>query len=239
MIKKIAGTFEREEQAVQAIHELKNAGYTGDEISVIAKDTKESEELRSETGTKAPEGMAGGAIAGGALGGAAGVIASLGALAIPGIGPLLAAGPIAAGLAGATLGAGVGGLAGGLIGLGIPEKEAKYYNDRVHAGEVLVLVDEQEAMRSKIYEIYLRNGATNTEYFDPDDATGTPDMMPADQSAAPAAARSAELPDTPENSGDPVRNREEAIDPSSTTDPTRQSSNLIIGRDDRPYKGND
>ncbi|NGZ74761.1 general stress protein [Saccharibacillus alkalitolerans] len=235
MIKKISATFEHEEQAVQAIRDLQQSGYSRDDISVVAKDTKESEEIRNETGTKAPEGMTTGALTGGALGGAAGVIASLGALAIPGIGPLLAAGPIAAGLAGATLGAGIGGLAGGLIGLGIPEKEAKYYDERVHQGDVLVMVDADEAMRSQIYEIFERSGANNTSYFDPDGTERTSNMAPVDERVPPAGVNEAGLRDAPEHSGHRVRDREDDIDLRDTTDPTRQSSNLIIGRDDRPY----
>lgn len=186
MMKKISATFTREEQAVQAIHDLQEAGYNREDISVVAKDTKESEEIRNETGTKAPEGMATGALTGGALGGAAGVIASLGALAIPGIGPLLAAGPIAAGLAGATLGAGIGGLAGGFIGLGIPEKEAKYYDERVHDGDVLVMVDADEAKRREIYAIFTRNEANNTHYFEPDGTPNDAGMIPVDERVPPA-----------------------------------------------------
>lgn len=181
--------------------------------------------------------MTAGALTGGALGGTLGVIASLGALAIPGIGPLLAAGPIAAGLAGATVGAGVGGLAGGFIGLGIPEKEAKYYDERVHEGDVLVLVDADEAMRSQIYEIFRRNGANNTSYFDEDGTSRTPGMAPVDERVPPAGVNEAESLDKPEHGEHKVRYREDEIDPNATTDPTRQASNLIIGRSDRPYSG--
>ncbi|GGO01478.1 general stress protein [Saccharibacillus kuerlensis] len=236
MNKKISATFERQEMAVKAIRDLQDAGYNRDDISVVAKETQESEEIRNETGTKAPEGMTTGALTGGALGGAAGVIASLGALAIPGIGPLLAAGPIAAGLAGATVGAGVGGLTGGLIGLGIPEKEAKYYDERVQNGDVLVMVDADEAMRSQIYEIFERNGANNTSYFDPNGTSRTPGMAPVDESVPPAGVQQNELKDTPDHSvGHSVHDREDDIDMRDTTDPTRQSANLIIGRSDRPY----
>lgn len=235
MLKRISGTFEREEQAVQAINELKEAGYDQEHISVVTKDRKESEQIRSETGTKAPEGIKTGALTGGALGGAAGVIASLGALAIPGIGPLLAAGPIAAGLTGAAMGAGVGGLAGGFIGLGIPEKEANYYDERVHEGDVLVMVEEEEAMRSRIYEVFRRNGANNTSYFDPDGTSTTPNMAPVDERVPPAGVREAELTESAENSGHSVHSREEEIDLRDTTDPTRQSANLITGKDGGSY----
>ncbi|CAM3467304.1 MULTISPECIES: general stress protein [Saccharibacillus] len=235
MIKKISGTFEREEQAVQAIKELKEAGYDGEQISVVAKNAKDSEALRNETGTKAPEGMTAGALTGGTLGGAAGVLASLGALAIPGIGPLLAAGPIAAALAGAAVGAGVGGLAGGLIGLGIPEKEAEYYDERIHRGDVLVMVEEDESMRSRIYEVFRRSGANNTSYFDPDGTPSTSNMAPVDERVPPAGVRGAELPASAENAGDPARSRDAEVDLRDTTDPTRQSANLITGKDGGSY----
>ncbi|OWA37598.1 hypothetical protein B9G55_05975 [Saccharibacillus sp. O16] len=236
MMKKISATFEREEQAVQAIHDLQKAGYERDHISVVAKHTKEAEEIRNETGTKAQGGLTAGALTGGALGGTLGVIASLGALAIPGIGPLLAAGPIAAGLAGATVGAGVGGLAGGFIGLGIPEKEAKYYDERVHEGDVLVMVDAEEAMRSQLYEIFARHGANNTSYFDPDGTARTSGMAPVDERVPPAGVNEAETLEKSSESEHNVRYHEDDMDPRSTTDPTRQASNLIIGRDDQPYR---
>jgi len=236
MIKKISATFEREEQAIQAIHDLQAAGYNQDNISIVTKDRKESEALRTETGTKAPEGLTAGAITGGTLGGAAGVIASLGALAIPGVGPLLAAGPIAAGLAGATVGAGIGGLTGGFIGLGIPEKEAEYYDERVHEGDVLVMVDEDEAMRSQIYEIFERNGANNTSYFDPDGTSRTSGMAPVDERVPPAGVESNSL-DHSSDQKHSAYDQSDDIDFRDTTDPTRQASNLIIGQNDRPYKG--
>jgi len=238
MMKKISATFAREEQAVQAIHDLQEAGYDREDISVVAKDAKESEEIRNETGTKAPEGIATGAVTGGALGGAAGVIASLGALAIPGIGPLLAAGPIAAGLAGATVGAGIGGLTGGFIGLGIPEKEAEYYDERVHEGDVLVMVDADEAMRSQIYEIFGRNGANNTSYFDPDGTSRTPGMAPVDERVAPAGVDDAHLREEPrsDRAGRSSHDPKDDVDFRDSTDPNREASNLIIGQNDRPYK---
>ncbi|MEJ8305267.1 general stress protein [Saccharibacillus sacchari] len=241
MMKKISATFAQEEQAVQAIHDLQEAGYDREDISVVTKDKKEAEEIRNETGTKAPEGLAAGAVTGGALGGAAGVLASLGALAIPGIGPLLAAGPIAAGLAGATLGAGIGGLAGGFIGLGIPEQEAKYYDERIHEGDVLVMVDADEAMRSRIYEIFSRNGANNTLYFDPDGTSRTPGMAPVDERVPPAGVDDVALHE--ESDSDPSRRSDpSSLDPADdvdfrdATDPNREASNLIIGPNDRPYK---
>ncbi|WP_347342965.1 hypothetical protein [Paenibacillus woosongensis] len=113
--------------------------------------------MREETGTKAPEGVASGAAAGGLVGGLTGLLAGLGALAIPGIGPIVAAGPIAATLTGAAVGAGAGGLVGGLIGLGIPETEAKEYSSHVERGRILVIVDGNDAQRNDIYQIFRNN----------------------------------------------------------------------------------
>ncbi len=143
MDKRIVGVYNNGDEAVQAIEELKSQGYDRDSISVIAKDRDDVEDIHEETGTKTEEGMATGAATGGVLGGLAGFLAGVGALAIPGVGPILAAGPIAATLTGAAVGAGAGGLAGALIGMGIPEDEANRYESDVKAGKILVLVDEE------------------------------------------------------------------------------------------------
>ncbi|WP_203333238.1 general stress protein [Planococcus beigongshangi] len=139
---RIVGSYNSEEKAIKAIEDLKREGYRAEDISVLSKDEAETKHVTEETGTHAGEGAATGALAGGALGGLGGVLAGIGALAIPGIGPIVAAGPIVAGLTGAAAGAGVGGLAGALIGLGIPEDEAKDYENRFNEGEILVLVEE-------------------------------------------------------------------------------------------------
>lgn len=139
---RIVGSYNSEEKAIKAIEDLKREGYRAEDISVLSKDEAETKHVAEETGTHAGEGAATGALAGGALGGLGGVLAGIGALAIPGIGPIVAAGPIVAGLTGAAAGAGVGGLAGALIGLGIPEDEAKDYENRFNEGEILVLVEE-------------------------------------------------------------------------------------------------
>ncbi|WP_077587873.1 general stress protein [Planococcus lenghuensis] len=139
----VVGYYENEREAIRTIEDLKEQGYRADQISVISKDRAETEHITEETDTEAGEGAAAGALAGGAIGGIGGVLAGIGALAIPGIGPVLAAGPIAAGLAGAAAGAGVGGLAGALIGMGVPEDEAHEYEEHVNQGKILVLVEER------------------------------------------------------------------------------------------------
>ncbi|HWO97181.1 MAG TPA: general stress protein [Bacillus sp. (in: firmicutes)] len=139
--KHIVGVYDTEAEAIRAVEDLKEKGYRAEDISVIGKNRRDIEAIADETGTKAGEGAAAGAATGGAIGGLAGLLAGVGALAIPGIGPILAAGPIAATLTGAAVGAGTGGLAGALIGMGIPEDEADRYDSYVKEGKILVLVD--------------------------------------------------------------------------------------------------
>ena len=142
--KTIVGVYESEQEAITAIDNLINRGYKKEEISVIGKNQTDVSSITEETGTAAEETAATGAVTGGALGGVTGLLVGIGALAIPGIGPIVAAGPIATTLMGALTGAGVGGLTGALIGLGIPDEEAKYYGDSVKEGKILVLVNKHD-----------------------------------------------------------------------------------------------
>jgi len=128
------------EQADRIVNELKNEKFSNNDISALFADKATSHDFAHEKHTKAPEGAATGAGAGGVIGGALGWIAGIGALAIPGVGPFIAAGPIMAALSGAAIGAAAGGIAGGLIGLGIPEMEAKRYEGKVKAGNILISV---------------------------------------------------------------------------------------------------
>lgn len=139
--KNVVGVFDSEQEAIAAIDELLKRGYSKNEISVIGKHT---DHVTKETGTAVEESAATGAIAGGALGGVTGLLAGAGALAIPGIGPLIAAGPIAASIVGAVSGAGLGGLAGALVGMGIPDDEAEYYENSIKEGKILVLVEKRQ-----------------------------------------------------------------------------------------------
>ncbi|WP_082423139.1 YsnF/AvaK domain-containing protein [Paenibacillus dakarensis] len=165
MTQRIVGAFSTEQEATQAIEDLKQQGFGTEEISVIAKDRDDVTTINEETGTKAPEGLASGAATGGILGGVTGLLAGLGALAIPGIGPIVAAGPIAATLTGAAVGAGAGGLVGGLIGLGIPEDEAKEYDEYVEEGRILVLVETDEDRTNKVYDTFRRNNTLNEHHY--------------------------------------------------------------------------
>nr|WP_317617292.1 general stress protein [Paenibacillus elgii] len=166
--KKIVGVFQTEQEAIRAIEGLKRQGYRADEISVIAKDKKDVSAVADQTGSKAPEGAAAGAATGGMLGGIAGLLAGIGALAIPGVGPIIAAGPIAATLTGAAVGAGAGGIVGGLIGMGIPEDEAKRYNEYVKEGSILVLVDSRADLDNEVYDTFRANHSRNASTYDAD-----------------------------------------------------------------------
>ena len=123
-----------------AVDHLRTAGFSHDDISVLMADKQGSKDFAAEKNTKAPEGTTAGVLGGGTLGGTLGLLAGLGALAIPGVGPLIAAGPIMGALAGLGIGGAVGGLIGALVGMGIPEYEAKRYEGHVNAGGILVSV---------------------------------------------------------------------------------------------------
>jgi hypothetical protein len=136
----VFGIYKTDEQAEKAVDILIAAGYPSANISVLFTDTRSTREFAHEKDTKAPEGTTVGVTAGGVVGGTLGVLAGLGALVIPGVGPLIAAGPIMAGLAGLGVGGAVGGLMGALIGMGIPEYEAKRYVGQVKDGGTLLSV---------------------------------------------------------------------------------------------------
>ena len=126
--------------AEKAVSGLMNAGFAAADISVLLPENLGDREIGTEKNTKAPEGATAGAGTGAVLGGALGLLAGIGALAIPGVGPLIAAGPIMATLAGIGAGGAVGGFAGALIGAGIPEYEAKRYEGILQKGGILLSV---------------------------------------------------------------------------------------------------
>ncbi len=161
MKKAVIGIVDSVVQAEAVVGELqRTAGIGVNDISVLLPDRRASHDFAHEHHTKAPEGAVTGASAGGLLGGTLGLLAGIGALAIPGVGPLIAAGPVMAALSGAAAGAAVGGISGALVGMGIPEIEAKTYEGKLRSGNVLIAVhtdsaDEQKAAR----EILKRGGA--------------------------------------------------------------------------------
>src|SRR6202521_1223231 len=132
------GIFKNRVQAEKCVDALIGSGFRSDDISLLAPDQDTTKELATEKNTKAPEGTATGATAGGAVGGTLGLLAGIGALAIPGLGPFIAAGPIMGALAGLGVGGAVGGLIGALVGMGIPEYEARRYEGRIKEGGVLL-----------------------------------------------------------------------------------------------------
>lgn len=126
------------EQADRIVDRLRSEGFSNNDISVLFADKESTHEFAHEKNTKAPEGAITGAGTGGVIGGALGWIAGIGALAIPGVGPFIAAGAIMSTLSGIAIGGAIGGIAGGLIGLGIPELEAKRYEGKIRDGNVLI-----------------------------------------------------------------------------------------------------
>ena len=149
-----------QEQAERIVAEMKTAGFSNNDISVLFPDKKGTRDFAHEKNTKAPEGAATGAGAGGLLGGGLGWLVGIGALAIPGVGPFIAAGPIMAALSGAAVGATVGGLTGALVGMGIPELEAKRYEGKVKEGNVLISVHTEDSdERARAKDIFKRAGA--------------------------------------------------------------------------------
>ena len=158
--KAVFGLARDEAHASRIVDRLKAAGFSNNDISVLLPDKRSTRDFAHEKSTKAPEGAVTGAATGGALGGALGWLAGVGALAIPGVGPFIAAGPIMAALSGAAVGAAAGGLVGTLVGMGIPEYEAKRYESRLREGGILVSVHSDngdETRRAK--EIFERDGA--------------------------------------------------------------------------------
>jgi len=149
-----------EAQADRIVRELQTVGFSNDDISVLFPDTRGTKDFAHEKHTKAPEGATTGAGTGGVIGGALGWLAGIGTLAIPGVGPFIAAGPILAALSGAAVGATVGGLTGAMIGLGIPEYEAKRYEGKLAAGNILISVHTGNRDESKrVRDIFQRAGA--------------------------------------------------------------------------------
>jgi hypothetical protein len=163
--KAVFGIAKGEEQATRIVNALKEAGFSNDDVSVLLPDRAGSRDFAHEHHTKAPEGAATGAVAGGVMAGVLGWLAGIGTLAIPGVGPLIAAGPIMAALSGAAAGGAVGTLAGALVGLGIPEYEAKQYEGKVKNGNILISVHTEDSKERNIAkEIFDRAHAEDVSY---------------------------------------------------------------------------
>lgn len=187
------GTFPNRRAVEQALHELRDSGFPMDRVSVVAQDSDRNQviagaEVHDQADNQADEGVKVGALSGGALGGLTGLLVGIGALAIPGIGPIMLAGAAATALAttaaGSAIGAATGSLLGGLIGMGIPEERARVYNNRISAGEYLVMVDGTDTEIAQAQAILSHRGIEEWGVYD----------VPATQAAAvsPAAISTAE-----------------------------------------------
>src|SRR4051794_27425488 len=172
----VVGVFSDPQRARDAIAALKERGFSGSDISVLMPDRGDTAAMARETGTKAGEGAATGAVAGGILGGLGGFLVGVGALAIPVLGPFIAAGAFATALAGAAVGAGVGAIAGALVGMGIPEEEAGWYENEARAGRTLVAV-RAGARYDEAEDVLHAHGAYDVQH--PDAAAYTPGARPA------------------------------------------------------------
>ena len=160
MKKSVIGIVETQIQAERIVDQLQQRGVASNEISVLFPDKRGGKDFAHEHHTKAPEGAVAGVGAGGVIGGTLGLLAGIGALAIPGVGPLIAAGPLMATLSGAAAGAAVGGIAGGLIGMGVPEFEAKSYEGKIKSGNLLIAVHVEDGETEKrAKQILEANGA--------------------------------------------------------------------------------
>ncbi|HMD43330.1 MAG TPA: hypothetical protein VKH45_09660 [Candidatus Acidoferrum sp.] len=158
--KSVLGIYATRSGVENAITVLRNGGFPTTDISVLLPENLGPRELATEKSNKAPEGATAGASSGAVIGGALGWLAGIGALAIPGLGPFIAAGPIVAALAGVGVGGVVGGVTGALVGIGIPEYEAKRYEGRLEKGGVLLSVhcnNSDEVTRAT--DILQRTGA--------------------------------------------------------------------------------
>lgn len=148
------------EQAEHIVLELKQAGFTSDDISALLPDRRGTRDFAHEHNTKAPEGATTGGVVGLGLGAGLGWLAGIGALAIPGVGPFIAAGPIMAALGGAAVGTATGGIVGALVGMGIPEFEAKRFDTKVRDGSILISVHTESGnQRDAARDIFKRNNA--------------------------------------------------------------------------------
>ncbi len=164
----VFGIYATPATAEAAVDHLISKGFTNASISVLLPDDESTRAFAHEKNTKAPEGATAGVTTGGVIGGTLGLLAGIGALAIPGVGPLIAAGPIMASLAGLGIGGAVGGIVGALVGMGIPEYEAKRYEGAVKEGGTLLSVhcdtsDQIDVAKTALKETGARDIAATGE----------------------------------------------------------------------------
>ena len=172
----VFGIYATPGTAEAAVDHLLANGFTNQAISVLLPDDETTRAFAHEKHTKAPEGTATGVTAGGVIGGTLGLLAGIGALAIPGVGPLIAAGPIMGALAGLGVGGAVGGVVGALVGMGIPEFEAKRYEGAVKDGGTLLSVhcdtsEEIDVAKRSLHETGAKDVASASEAGKENDTT--------------------------------------------------------------------
>lgn len=138
------------DQAESIVQSLKASGFSANDISALMPDKRTTKDFAHEHNTKAPEGATAGGVAGLGVGAALGWLAGIGALAIPGVGPLIAAGPIMGALAGGAVGGATGGVIGALVGMGIPEFEAKRYDTKIRDGNILISVHTEDSKQRDV-----------------------------------------------------------------------------------------
>ena len=172
----VAGVFHNPNDAEKALNALKDAGFTPEQVSVVAKDTRETQSMveRSDMAGAETSGATAGAFLGGITGGIAGWLVGIGALAIPGIGPIVAAGALATTLGGAAVGAVAGGLIGALVGAGIPEDDARDYETHVSEGRILITAQATSAQQAQqARDAFDRYGGADVRAYDRSRATNT------------------------------------------------------------------
>ncbi|WP_416667071.1 histidine kinase [Egbenema bharatensis] len=189
--KRAVGVFERREDLEAVIRALKDANVDMNRVSLIARhvdNVEGADEITDRGDNEAQEGAGIGASTGTVLGGVGGLLVGLGVLAIPGVGPILAAGAeinaLASTLAGAGIGAATGGIVGALVGLGIPEEHANMYNDRVKAGQYLLLVSGTEADVNRVESIMRDRNVADFNIYDAPDLANGSSTLDAEQAAA-------------------------------------------------------
>lgn len=164
-MKTVVGLFDEIEDARNALEAFVNRGFSRDDISLVARRSENVPvgEVEATHADETAEGAAVGAFGGGLVGGLAGLVVGLGALAVPGIGPIIAAGPIVAALTGAGIGAATGGILGALVGWGLPAEEAEYYAEGIRRGGTLVAVKVDESRVNEAFEIMENHSAVDIE----------------------------------------------------------------------------
>jgi hypothetical protein len=165
MAKAVFCIAKSEALAKDIVEKLKVMGFSGNDISVLFPDRSGTKDFAYEQHTKAPEGATAGGLVGASAGGVMGWLVGLGTLAIPGVGPFIAAGPLMAALAGVAIGGATGGLIGALVGMGIPEFEAKRYEGKIREGNILISVHTEDAkQRERAKDVFQIAGADDISY---------------------------------------------------------------------------